>query len=113
MLVYKIVGMREWRAAEVAGLYRGSADDLRDGFIHLSTARQVPGTLERHFAGVVGLVLVAIEDSALGDDLKFEPSRGGDLFPHLHAPLSPELAVWERPITRGPDGSHVLPDLEP
>jgi uncharacterized protein (DUF952 family) len=83
--VYKIVRAGEWPPAGPA--YEGSQDDRRDGFIHLSTAAQVEGTLARHFAGERGLSLVAIESAALGDALKWERSRGGALFPHLYGPL--------------------------
>lgn len=85
--VYKICRRAEWAAAEFAGVYRGNADDRRDGFIHLSAVDQVAGTLARHFAGEDDLVLVAIDTDALGDALKWEPSRRGDLFPHLYGPL--------------------------
>ncbi len=85
--VYKICRRADWEAARAQGVYRGNADDARDGFIHLSAVDQVSGTLARHFAGWDDLVLVAIDSHALGDALRWEPSRGGDLFPHLYAPL--------------------------
>ena len=83
-LIYKICGRVEWAAAEAAGVYRGSADDMRDGFIHFSTLDQVPGTHARHFAGRDDLVLVTVRADALGPALKWEASRGGALFPHLY-----------------------------
>jgi uncharacterized protein (DUF952 family) len=92
--VYKICERNEWTAAEAAGSYPGNADDARDGFIHLSAEDQVAGTLEKHFAGRADLLLITIEADALGSDLKWEPSRGGALFPHLYAPL-PLSAVVE------------------
>ena len=83
--IYKICEQASWRAAEPAGRYRGSAVDERDGFIHFSTAAQVAETAAKHFAGQTDLVLVAVDGDALGPALKWERSRGGDLFPHLYA----------------------------
>lgn len=84
--MFKIFRADEWAAFQASGVFEGSADDRRDGFIHLSTAEQVPGTLERHFAGQTGLVLAEL---SLDEDptLKWEASRGGALFPHLYRPL--------------------------
>lgn len=110
-LVYKICVAAEWTAAARAGLYRGSAADAADGFIHLSTADQVAETLRRHFAGARGLVLVAFDDAALGADLRYEPSRGGEPFPHVYAPLDPSAALWVRAIADDRGGGHTLPDL--
>jgi uncharacterized protein (DUF952 family) len=84
-LIYKIVTAAEWRAAEAAGVFEGSAVDRRDGFIHFSTAGQVADTAARHFAGQRDLLLVAVDASQL--DVRWEPSRGGQLFPHLYGPL--------------------------
>src|SRR4051794_18505224 len=86
--IYKIVGEQEWRDAEAAGVYAGSADDRRDGFIHLSTAAQVAETVRRHFAGRTDLLCLAVDADGL--DVRWEPSRGGQLFPHLYGtmPLS-------------------------
>jgi uncharacterized protein (DUF952 family) len=86
--VYKICRAAEWHALKNDGRWSGSADDSRDGFIHLSTAEQVRGTLERHFRGEANLVLLRVEASALGEALRFEPSRGGALFPHLYGELT-------------------------
>jgi len=107
--VYKIAVQSEWSAARASGRYDGSGDDRRDGFIHFSTARQVPGTLERHFAGRTDLVIAAIDVARLGAALVFEPSRRGELFPHLHGALDMAAVVWEKPLVVGPDGRHVLP----
>jgi len=96
--IYKICGEDEWRAAEAAGVYSGNADDARDGFIHLSAADQVAGTLARHYADRTGLLLVAVDPAALGDALKWEASRGGALFPHLYGPLPLDAVVEVRPI---------------
>ena len=109
MMAFKIFAEAEWRKAVGRGKFEGSTDDLRDGFIHLSTAGQVAGTLARHFAGRADLVLVAFPAEALGPALKFEPSRGGALFPHLYGVLDTSLAVWHEPIGLGPDGEHVIP----
>ncbi|TPE63319.1 DUF952 domain-containing protein [Sandaracinobacter neustonicus] len=86
MALFKIFRAREWVAFEADGRFEGSADDLRDGFIHLSAAAQLEGTLKRHFAGEGGLVLAEVD---VADDpaLKWEESRGGALFPHLYRPL--------------------------
>jgi len=108
-VIYKVMEAGEWREAEAAGVYHGSADDARDGFIHLSTADQLPGTLAKHFAGQDGLVLVAVDAAMLGEKLVWEPSRRGDLFPHLYGALPASAVVWSTPIARDDDGAHQLP----
>ena len=85
--IYKICTAAEWREAERAGAYRGSTADRRDGFIHFSTAEQAAETAAKWFAGQHDLVLIAVDAAALGDKLKWEPSRGGALFPHLYGDL--------------------------
>lgn len=107
--VFKIVKRAHWVAAVEAGLYEGSADDLRDGFIHLSTANQVAGTLARHFRGQDDLILVALSTGSLSGALKWEPSRGGELFPHLYGPLDVALSDDAWPLHRDGDGLHILP----
>jgi uncharacterized protein (DUF952 family) len=107
--IFKVCGQGEWTAAEPAGRYGGSADDARDGFIHFSTAAQLSETLGKHFAGRGDLVLIAVEAEALGDALKWEPSRGGDLFPHLYGPLDRSATLWVMPLVLGADGRHVIP----
>ena len=97
-LVYKVCPSAAWQAAVAAGVYRGSADDHRDGFIHLSTAAQLAETVARHFAGQRDLVLVALDPADLGDRLRWEPSRGGALFPHLHGDLPVSLAREVSPL---------------
>lgn len=109
--IYKIASAEEWRRAEADGVYTGSADDRRDGFIHFSTAAQVRETALRHYAGRDGLVLIAFDAAALGADLRHEQSRGGELFPHLYGPLDPKAALWVRVLAVGPDGRHRFPDL--
>lgn len=107
-LVYKVLKLADWNAACVLGQYHGSADDKRDGFIHLSAAHQIKGTLTKHFSGQECLLLIAFDAASLGVELKWEVSRGGELFPHLYAPLPTALALWQRPLQLGPDGTAVL-----
>lgn len=109
--VYKIVPAEIWQSAVAAGIFAGAGIDISDGFIHLSTAAQAVRTAELYFAGQEGLVLVAIDSGKLGAALVFEPSRGGDLFPHLYAPLPMDAVLWERPLPVGPDGRHIFPEL--
>jgi uncharacterized protein (DUF952 family) len=106
-LVFKIEASDVWAAALSAGVYTGAPIDLQDGFIHLSGADQVRGTLETHFAGRSGLLLIAVDPAALGDELRWEPSRGGALFPHLYAPLPMSAVVGTRVVHE----SGVLPEL--
>ena len=96
-LIYKIAGEDEWRAAERAAVYAGSVADRRDGFIHLSTAVQLEETARRHFAGRTDLLLITVATDGL--DIRWEPSRGGALFPHLYGvlPLSAVRAVAKYP----------------
>jgi uncharacterized protein (DUF952 family) len=112
-VVYKICSAGEWAEAEAAGAFTGSPVDLTDGYIHFSTAAQMPGTLKRHFSGRDGLVLVAVDAVALGSALKWEPSRGGDLFPHLYAPLPVTAALSVTAIKTDGVGGHVVPSLAP
>jgi uncharacterized protein (DUF952 family) len=109
--IYKICDRTAWLAAEPEGEFRGSADDARDGFIHFSTAAQLGGTLTKHFAGAVNLLLVAVDADALGDALKWETSRGGDLFPHLYAALAHTAVRWTRPLADEVNGRRILPEL--
>jgi uncharacterized protein (DUF952 family) len=156
--IYKLLTRAEWEAARAEGVYRGSAHDKRDGFIHFSTAAQLAETARRHFSGVADLVLLAIDierlhslpsscpspargedtvlhDTALkrgrgsgnsapsplagegwgeGGPLRWEPSRGGDLFPHLYVDLPIAAVKGERPLALGEDGAPILPnDLMP
>lgn len=109
-LIYKICPRDLWREAEAAGRFTGAPVDVADGFIHFSTAAQVAETAARHFAGAADLLLVSVEGDALGPALRYEPSRDGDLFPHLYGdlPLDAVRAVDDLPL--GPDGRHVFPD---
>ncbi len=112
-LIYKIVPRDLWQKAEADGIFSGAAIDLKDGYIHFSTGAQVRETARLHFAGIDGLLLVAVSTSALGDRLKFESSRGGDLFPHLYSDLPVSLVAWQKPLPLGPDGLHIFPELIP
>ena len=110
--LYHMAKRADWEQAEAAGVYRGSADDARDGFMHFSTAEQVAETAARHFAGQSDLVLAAIDAAALGSALRYEPSRGGALFPHLYGTLPLAAVRWVKPIRLDDDGRHMLPLLE-
>jgi uncharacterized protein (DUF952 family) len=96
--VYKILSAQDWAEAVARGRFEGSADDRRDGFIHLSAEDQWAGTAAKWFAGQADLLLVAFEAETLGAALKWEPSRGGALFPHLYGPLPTALAVERKPL---------------
>ncbi|PPJ47932.1 DUF952 domain-containing protein [Rhizobium sp. KAs_5_22] len=111
-IIYKIVPRELWQEARDEGVFRGAAIDLHDGCIHFSTAAQAVETAARHFAGVENLLLVAVEAAALGAALRFEPSRGGDLFPHLYANLPLDAVLWEKPLPLGGDGQHVFPEMD-
>jgi len=111
--VYKICPASAWREAECEGVYRGSPDDLRDGFIHFSTAEQVAETAAKHFAGQSDLLLIAVDADALGDALRYERSRGGKLFPHLYALLDLRAVLSTQELPVQTDGLHVLPELQP
>ena len=97
-VVYKICRAEEWHSTEHTGVFTGSPDDRRDGFIHCSTAEQVIGTFEKYFAGETGLVLLTLDVAALGPALKWEVSRGGALFPHIYGSLPLAAVVGSRPL---------------
>jgi len=109
--VYKILKGDAWAAALRAGRFEGAGVDLADGYIHLSTAGQAPETARLHFAGQPDLLLLRIDAAALGDALKWEPSRGGQLFPHLYGPLDCALVEAVTPAPLGPDGAPMLGEL--
>ena len=110
--IYKICPASAWREAERQGVYRGSADDSRDGFIHFSTAPQVAETAKKFFFGQGGLFLVAVDADALDDSLRWEPSRGGDLFPHLYGELDLGAVTGVTELHLRSDGNHDIPELE-
>jgi uncharacterized protein (DUF952 family) len=110
-IIYKICDVALWRAAERERRFDGAKIDARDGYIHFSTAEQVVETAARYFAGGHDLLLIAVDADSLGVALKWEPSRGGALFPHLYGPLSLDAVRWVKPLPIGADGRHVFPEL--
>lgn len=108
--IYKICSLDAWNAALESGQFTGAPVDIEDGYIHFSSPEQVAETATKHFSGQEGLVLVALDPGKLGSNLKWEPSRGGDLFPHLYGPLQVELAEWVKPLPLGSDGAHRFPE---
>jgi uncharacterized protein (DUF952 family) len=108
-LVYKITPEAPWRAAEATGTFTGAPVDRADGFIHFSTADQARETAARHFTGKPDLLLVAVDAEALGPALKWEPSRGGALFPHLYGPLDLQAVRWVEKLPLAADGAHLFP----
>lgn len=111
-LVYKIAPRALWQEAEAEGVFAGAPVDLADGYIHFSTAAQARETAAKHFAGQADLVFAAVDAGRLGDALRWEPSRGGALFPHLYAALDMAAVAWVRPLPLGADGRHIFPELE-
>ena len=111
MLIYKIFRPSEWALMQAQGETAGAPVDIADGYVHFSTAGQVPGTLAKHFADEGDLFLLACDAEALGAKLRWEPARGGDLFAHLYRPLEMADVLWARPLPAGPDG-HQSGDLE-
>lgn len=109
MLIYKIFRAAEWQALQKNGATRGAPVDLADGFVHFSTAEQVRETAAKHFAGEDDLFLLAIDADALGEALKWEPSRGGQLFPHLYRSLRLDDVTWTKALPLADDG-HVFPE---
>ena len=110
-LIYNLCRQPDWDAALALGEYRGSADDLRDGFIHFSTGAQVVESAARHRRGVADLVLLTVDAAVLGDALRWEPSRGGQLFPHLYAALKTDQVLRVDSLALGADGLHRFPAL--
>lgn len=108
--VYKILPREDWEAATPSGSYLGSPDDLRDGFIHLSAAPQLAGTVRKFFKGQSDLLLVSFRSKDLGNDLRWEPSRGGELFPHLYSPLPIRKALDIYELHLGEDGLPTIPE---
>jgi uncharacterized protein (DUF952 family) len=110
--IYKIVPSSLWREAERAGVFRGAPVDLADGYIHFSTATQAEETAAKHFAGQDDLLLVSLEAETFGARLKWEPSRGGALFPHLYDALDLAAVTKVEPLPLGADGRHRFPPLD-
>ena len=114
--IYTLVRAADWRTAEAAGVYHGSADDLRDGFLHFSTAHQVRESAARHRRGESALLLIAVDPAALGPALRWEPAAGGKrpgLFPHLYGPLPLSAVRGVTPLPLAPDGTHAFPSEIP
>ena len=109
-VIYKICARADWEEACHKGAFTGSADDLRDGFIHLSSGPQVAGTLARHFAGREDLVLVAVDPGRVAASLRWEASSRGNSYPHVYGPLPVSASLGVEPLRLGPDGRHVLPE---
>lgn len=109
-VAYKLVDRTEWDAARAAGAYEGSAVDRADGYIHLSTAAQLAETARRHYAGREDLMLVAVDTGLVGETLRWEASRGGALFPHIHGPLPLSATLSERALSVGDNGRPVFAD---
>ena len=107
-MIYKLLRTPEWQALREGGSTAGAPVDLEDGYIHFSTRAQVAETAAKHFAGVEGLWLVAVEEAAVADALHWEVSRGGAEFPHLYAPLRFDQVAWAQPLPLA-DGVHVFP----
>ena len=111
--IYKITPASAWREAERQGVYLGSADYLSDGFSHFSTASQGAETARKHYFGKTGLFLVAVDADALGDALRWEPSRNDELFPHLYDELDLGAVIGVFDLRARSDGSHDIPELTP
>lgn len=111
--IYKICSVSAWREAERDGAYRGSADDARDGFIHFSAASQVAATARKHFFGQEALLLIEVDAAALGERLRWERSRNGELFPHLYGQLDFGAVRRVTEIHTRSDGYHDIRELEP
>jgi len=111
--IYKICPASAWREAERQGVYRGSADDERDGFIHFSAVSEVVETAKKHFVGQTGLFLIQIDADALGDALRWERSRNDELFPHLYGALDLGAVTGVLEMRARSDGGHDIPELAP
>ena len=109
--IYKICAEALWRDAERKDVFHGAPVDLRDGFIHFSSATQVRATAAEYFAGLENLLLMSVDADALGEALRWEVSRGGELFPHLYGDLPLAAVRWVKPLPLGTDQGHILPEL--
>ena len=110
MKIYKVCSIEHWQDAQAKGVFTGVAIDLADGYIHFSTAEQLAETLSKHFKGQTDLVLLTIDVEQIETDLKWEPSRGGALFPHLYADLPLGAVVAEHNLSTNQQGEFVLPE---
>lgn len=107
--VYRLLSVSDWQQARQAGTFTGTAHDQRDGFIHFSTAAQVAETAAKHYAARADLLLIGVDVAALGAALRWEPSRGGALFPHLYGALPVEAVTSVAPLAVTTDGRHLFP----
>jgi uncharacterized protein (DUF952 family) len=112
-MIYKICPASAWREAERQGVFRGSAVDISDGYIHFSTASQVAETARKHFFGQTGLFLIAVDADALGDAVRWERSRNDELFPHLYGDLDLGAVTGVLGLHARSDGYHDIPELKP
>jgi len=108
-IVYKVMSAAELTQMQRDGVFRGSPADIADGYIHLSRGSQLATTVDKHFSGVDGLMLAAVDLSRLGDDVRWEPSRGGQLFPHIYGLLPINAVVSVAKLERTADGAIKLP----
>lgn len=109
MTIYHVCRRTEWQYAQTTGVYSGSSQDEADGFIHFSGPDQVRASVAKHRAGQDGLVIIAVAPQPLGAALRWEASRGGQLFPHLYGSLPLSAVKWVADLPLGPDGAHVFP----
>ena len=109
-MIYKLLRAPEWADLQSRGETEGAPIDLADGYVHFSTASQVEETAAKYFAGEDGVMLLALPSGPLGEALKWEPSRGGDLFPHLYGPLRLADVAWAKELERS-DTGHIFPEL--
>lgn len=108
-LIFKVCHVGDWEKPEHAHAYQGSQKDSEDGFLHFSTAEQLPETLAKYYADAEKVWVIAVATTPLGTALKYEPSRNGEMFPHLYAPLSYENVKWAKIISRDATGRFVVP----
>lgn len=113
MTIYKIATKQQWAEAQANGSFDGAPIDLADGYIHFSTAAQVRETATKHFAGQTDLLLLSVEEEKLGDALKYEVSRGDQLFPHLYAKLALAAVSNVADMPLDADDNHIFPDHLP
>ena len=111
-MIYHLAKQAAWAEAQRRGVYRGAPADRADGFLHFSTAAQIVDSAAIHRTGEADLMLVATQAAALADDLRWEASRSGKLFPHLYGDLPLDRVAWAKPLPLGPDGRHMFPPLD-
>jgi uncharacterized protein (DUF952 family) len=107
--IYRLITQQAWAKARADGTFKGSEHDLRDGFIHFSTAAQLAETAAKHYAGMTDLVLLWVNVEAIAHSLRWEVSRGGALFPHLYGELPSAAVTRADVLALDADGVHVLP----